>query len=301
MIHLISHWVEQIHWYGALQQYSAKKHEQAHKTNHKNGWNASNYNLNYLPQVITFQRSILWFEIREINLQCLAQCQENSTATYKVFPSGADLAAPLSPQSYAKPQCIGPQNCRDGIHPDAMNKHFRALLNNTQDTTHLVPIYSSMRGFIKHKSCNKMYISDELLHTMELCIYHGIKVQVEGCNGERISQMRPCTGSQNWHGGDRRNHCVWVKAMPREVWWRTEWASPMATAMTINNQTPKQGLTFRWVLVSPGPHHITWKLWSLTSGLEIYTSEKTTDSRFFASIPCEKHCRLGAHNCRDSY
>jgi len=53
-IHLMSHWAKQIRRYGALQHYSAKRHEQAHKTNFKDGWNASNHNLNYLPQVITF-------------------------------------------------------------------------------------------------------------------------------------------------------------------------------------------------------------------------------------------------------
>jgi len=31
-IHLVSHWAEQIHRYGALQQYSAQRHEQTHKT-----------------------------------------------------------------------------------------------------------------------------------------------------------------------------------------------------------------------------------------------------------------------------
>jgi hypothetical protein len=53
---LMSHWVEQIWWYGALQQYSAERHDVAHKTNLKDCWKASNHNLNYLPQVITFQR-----------------------------------------------------------------------------------------------------------------------------------------------------------------------------------------------------------------------------------------------------
>ena len=72
-IHLRSHWVEQIRRYGALQQYSAERHEQAHKTNLKDGWNASNHNLNYLPQVITFQRPILCFKIRELYLEALAQ------------------------------------------------------------------------------------------------------------------------------------------------------------------------------------------------------------------------------------
>jgi len=47
-----------------------------------------------------------------------------------------------------------------------------------------------------------MYILDEQLHAMELCIYHGIKGKVEGLEGERISQMFRCTGSQSGHGGD---------------------------------------------------------------------------------------------------
>jgi hypothetical protein len=70
-IHLMSHWVEQIRRYGALQKYSAERLEQAHQTNLKNGWNASNHNLNYLPQVIIFQRRILCIEIRELDVQTL--------------------------------------------------------------------------------------------------------------------------------------------------------------------------------------------------------------------------------------
>jgi len=169
-IHLMSHWAEQVCRYGALQPYSAERHEQANKTNLKDGWNACNHNLNYLPQVITFQRRILCFEIRELNLQALAQHRENSAAACKVLPSSADLAAPLSPQSYAKPEFMGPQNRRDGKHPDAMIKDFRLLLDNTQDATHRTETYSSTREFIKHKSRNKMYILDEQLHAMELCI-----------------------------------------------------------------------------------------------------------------------------------
>jgi len=126
-----------------LQQYSAERCEQAHKTNLKDGWNASIHNLNYLRQVITFQRHILCFDIRELNLEALAQRSENSAAACKVFPAGADLAAPLSSQSYAKPEFMGPQNRRDGKHPDAMIKDFRALLENTQHAMHCVAIYSS--------------------------------------------------------------------------------------------------------------------------------------------------------------
>jgi hypothetical protein len=95
-----------------------------------------------------------------------------------------------------------------------MIKVFSALLDNTQDTTHCVVIYCGTREFIKHKSRNKMYILDEQLHTMELCIYHGNKVQVEGLDGERKSQRCRCTRSQSWRGGDRRNNWVCVKQRP---------------------------------------------------------------------------------------
>jgi len=109
---------------------------------------------------------------------------------------------------------MGPQTCRDGKHPDAMIKDFRALLDITQDATHCVAIYNSTREFIKHKSRNKMYILDEQLHAMELCIYHDMKVQVEGFECERISQMGRCTRSQSWCREDRRNDWVWVKQCP---------------------------------------------------------------------------------------
>jgi hypothetical protein len=210
-INLMAHWVEQIRRSGPLQQYSAERQEQAHKTKLKDGWNASNQNLNYLPQAITIQRRILCSEIKELNLPTLAQRRENSAATCKVLPSGADLATPLSSQSYAKPEFMGPQNRRDGKHPDAMIKDCRAWLDNTQDTTHRVTIYNGTREFPKHKSRNKTYISDEQLHAIELSIYHGIKVQVEGLDGERISQIYRCSGSQRWRRRDRRNEWVWVK------------------------------------------------------------------------------------------
>jgi len=93
-IHLMSHWAKQIRQYGALQQYSAKRHEQVHKTNLKDGWNCYNHNLNYLPEVITFQRRILSFEIGERNHSSLAQHRENSSASCNILPSGADMAAP---------------------------------------------------------------------------------------------------------------------------------------------------------------------------------------------------------------
>ena len=87
--HLISHWVEQIHRYRALQQISAERHEKAQNTNLKDSWNTCNQSLNYLPQVITFQCPILCCSIRELNLQALAQRQENSAGTWNVLPSSA--------------------------------------------------------------------------------------------------------------------------------------------------------------------------------------------------------------------
>jgi hypothetical protein len=95
-----------------------------------------------------------------------------------------------------------------------MMKDFRALLDNTQDATHRVAIYSGTQEIIKHKSRNKTYISDEQLHAMELCTYHGIEVPIEGLDGERISQMCRCTGSQSWRRGDRWNDWVWLKQHP---------------------------------------------------------------------------------------
>jgi hypothetical protein len=53
-LHLLHHWVQQICRYGALQQYFAERHEQAHKTNFKAGWITANHNVNYLPPRITF-------------------------------------------------------------------------------------------------------------------------------------------------------------------------------------------------------------------------------------------------------
>jgi hypothetical protein len=103
-----------------------------------------------------------------------------------------------------------PQNRHDGTHPDAMTKDFRSSLDNTQDATHRAAIYSGSREFMKLKRRNKTYISDEQLHALELCICHGIQVQVEGLDGERISQMCRCTGSQSWRGGDRQNDWIWV-------------------------------------------------------------------------------------------
>jgi len=215
--HLMSHWVEKIRRYGAFKRYSAKTHEQRHKTNLKDGWIASKQNINYLPQVITFHCRILSLEIRELNLQALIQPRKNSVAACKALPSGADLAAPLSSQSYAKPEFMGPQNRHDGKHPDSMIKDFRALLHNTQDATHHVAIYTGTQELIKHKSHTKTYISDEQLQAMELRIFLGITVQVDALDGERISHICRYTGSQSWIGGDPPNDWVWVKQCLEDV------------------------------------------------------------------------------------
>jgi len=105
-------------------------------------------------------------------------------------------------------------NRRHGKHPDVMIKDFRALLNYTQDTTHRSTIYNDTREFLRHKSRNNTYISDEQLHAIEICIFHGIKVQGEGFEGERISQICQSTGIECWRGGDWRNDWVWVKQWP---------------------------------------------------------------------------------------
>jgi len=166
----MSHWAKPSRWYWALQQRYVQRHEQAHITNLKDGWNAPNHNINYLLQVITFQRCIICFKIREPNLQALVQRQENITAACKVLPSGVVLAAPLCPQPYEKPEFMGPHNRCDGMHPDAMINHLRALLHITQDARHRLAIFCGAREFINHMSRNKTYISDEQLHKIELCI-----------------------------------------------------------------------------------------------------------------------------------
>jgi len=121
-IHLMSDWVKQICRYGALQQYSAERHEQTNKTKFKAGWNTSNHNLNYLLQVVTFQCQNLSFEIRELYLQALAQHRDYHAAICNALPPGDYLAAALSSQSYAMPDFMGPQNWPDGKHCDAMTK-----------------------------------------------------------------------------------------------------------------------------------------------------------------------------------
>jgi len=91
------------------------------------------------------------------------------------------------------------------------------------------------------------------------------------------------------------------KATPGEVLWRAEWATPMATALTVPNRTPKWGWSFRWVLVSAGAHHSIWKLWWLRSYLKICTTEKCTGSRCFASFHRGKPYWMCTRTSWDSY
>jgi hypothetical protein len=142
--------------------------------------NAFNQNLRYLPQVIAFQRRILCFEIRELNLKSLAQHQMISANSRKVLSSASDLAAPLSLQSYAKPEFVGPQNSNDEMYPNTMVKDYRALLDNTGNVMHCMVIYRGTRELIQYKSHNMTFILHKQLHALELCIFHRIMVHAEG-------------------------------------------------------------------------------------------------------------------------
>jgi len=107
-----------------------------------------------------------------------------------------------------------PQNRRDGKHHEVMINDFRALLDITEDAIHCAAIYIGTQEFVKQRCHYTTYISDEQLHTKDLCIYHGINVHAEGLEGGRISQMCRCTGSQSCCRGDGRNDGVWVNQHP---------------------------------------------------------------------------------------
>jgi hypothetical protein len=65
-----------------------------------------------------------------------------------------------------------------------------------QDAAHHIGIYNGTLEFTIYKTFNTTYISDEQLHTMEIHIYSGNKVQVEGCEDKPIFQMCQGTGIQ---------------------------------------------------------------------------------------------------------
>jgi len=168
----------------------------------KDRCNTSNNCLNYLPQGISFQRRILCFRIRELNLQALTPHQENSSATCKVLPSDADMATPLISQSYAKPELIVPQNHCDRKHPEARIKVVRIWLDNRQDAMHHIGIYNGTWESNKQQSHITTYMSNEQLQAMELCIIHGIMVHTNSLEHDRVTQMFRYTGSYSWLGKD---------------------------------------------------------------------------------------------------
>jgi hypothetical protein len=90
----MSHWVRHIRRYGAFHLCSADRQEQANNTNLNDYWHAPHQIYDYFLQVITFQHRILYIEIRELNLQSLAQHWENSTGGWQLHAAGPDLAAP---------------------------------------------------------------------------------------------------------------------------------------------------------------------------------------------------------------
>jgi hypothetical protein len=79
-----------------------------------------------------------------------------------------------------------------------------------QDATHHVAIYTGTQELIKHKIQNSTYIFNEQLHAVKHSIHHVINIQVEGGDGEHISHMCRCTGSQRWHVGNPWNQWVGV-------------------------------------------------------------------------------------------
>jgi len=99
-INMISDWVKRCPCCGILRQYSAERHQHVHNINLKDGWNPSNHNVNYLPQVITFQHRICCLDITVLNHRALAPRRETTADRCNVLPFGAGLAAPLSSQSH---------------------------------------------------------------------------------------------------------------------------------------------------------------------------------------------------------
>jgi hypothetical protein len=136
----------------------------------------------------------------------------------------------LISQYDVKSKFMGPQNHHEGNHPDAMIKDLRALLNNAPYAMQHMVKFCGPRKFINDKSRNNAYISDEQLQALELCVYHGIKVAVEGLDGECTSPMCQCTGSLSWPREDGQNDKLWVEQPPgrchsaqnRCLWWQPQ-------------------------------------------------------------------------------
>ena len=192
-------------------------------------------------------------------------------------------------------------NRPDGKHPDAMIKDFRALLHNTQDSTHHMTIHNGTREFLKHKSCNKMYISDEQLHAMELCIYHGIKVKVEGLEGECISQICWCPGSQSWCGGARPKDGVWVKQCPGRWYGALNRRLPWQLQRLFKIKLLKEDRAFVEYWLALALTTIPRNLGKMHPVSKFVHVRNHTGSCCFASFQRGKHCRLPACNSRDCY
>jgi hypothetical protein len=105
---------------------------------------------------------------------------------------------------------MGPQTFQDWKHPNAVMKVFGGLLVDLHDLMYYGALYKGTWEFIKHKSHNMMYILDEQRHPKELCINHGIKIQVDDWEGKGIPLMSRGTRNHWCRAGDRRNHLVWL-------------------------------------------------------------------------------------------
>jgi hypothetical protein len=101
-IELMCHWVEQSLRYGAIQQYSVERHNEAYNRNLQDSWNTSEHNLNYLLQVSLFWRCILDMAISELDLDALAQCWKYHATPCNVVSPSADMTASLSSWPYVK-------------------------------------------------------------------------------------------------------------------------------------------------------------------------------------------------------
>lgn len=109
--------------------------------------------------------------MRKLTLQALAQPRENSGATSKFLSFNANLAAPLSWQSYELPRYIELQSRHDENHPNAIIQHFKTLLDIMQDSINRLATFRSTEEYIKHKSLDKdVYIGLTTAPNGALCL-----------------------------------------------------------------------------------------------------------------------------------
>ena len=210
-IHLMSHFAEQVRLYGSLPQWSAETHEHAHRANLKDGWNASNKNLDYLPQIFAYQRRVLCFEMRGLNRQAVQGSDDHHLAG-----KTATIAGPSTASPFTQPMLISPQN--DNKTPDGQLKHFGALVDSI-DVVQRSALLNGTRDFLQRRLPKRDEIlSDEELRKAEICIYHAIKVEVDDLDGDKKTQMCRCTGEKPWRGAQKRNDWVWVRQRPGPVY-----------------------------------------------------------------------------------